>query len=65
MDSTLLDSNLATCTRLQLIIGCLQEFWKSLTDEQKVRLSEADRELLDRLCAKRASQIIYGLDETT
>ena len=29
MDSTLLDSNLATCTRLQLIIGCLQEFWKS------------------------------------
>ena len=65
MDSTLLDSNLATCTRLQLIIGCLQEFWKSLTDEQKVRLTEADRELLDRLCAKRASQIIYGLDETT
>jgi hypothetical protein len=26
MDSTLLDSNLATCTRLQLIIACLQEF---------------------------------------
>jgi hypothetical protein len=64
MDSTLLDSNLATCTRLQLIIGCLQEFYKSLTDEQKGRLSEADRELLDRLCAKRPSQIIYGLDET-
>ena len=30
MDSTLLDSNLAACTRLQLIIGCLQAFWKSL-----------------------------------
>ncbi len=65
MDSTLLDSNLATCTRLQLIIGCLQEFYKSLTDEQKARLSEADRELLDGLCAKRPSQINYGLDETT
>ena len=65
MDSTLLDSNLATCTRLQLIIGCLQEFWKGLTDEQKARLNEADRALLDRLCAKRPSQIIYGLDETT
>lgn len=65
MDSTLLDSNLATCTRLQLIIGCLQAFWKSLADEQQVRLNEADRELLDRLCAKRPSQIIYGLDETT
>ena len=65
MDSTLLDSNLATCTRLQLIIGCLQAFYKSLADDQKVRLGEADRALLDRLCAKRPSQIIYGLDEQT
>jgi len=65
MDSTLLDSNLATCTRLQLIIGCLQEFYKSLTDEQKASLEEADRALLQRLRAKRPSQIIYGLDEAT
>lgn len=65
MDSTLLDSNLATCTRLQLIIGCLQAFYKSLTDEQKAHLDEADRALLDRLCAKRPSRIVYGLDETT
>ena len=65
MDSTLLDSNLATCTRLQLIIGCLQAFWKSLTDEQQACLEEADRERLARLCAKRPSQIIYGLEETT
>jgi hypothetical protein len=65
MDSTLLDSNLARCTRLQLIIGCLQEFYKRLTDEQKVSLVEADRALLQRLCAKRPSQIVYGLDEAT
>jgi hypothetical protein len=65
MDSTLLDSNLATCTRLQLIIGCLQEFYKSLTDEQKASLEQVDRALLERLCAKRPSQIIYGLDEST
>ena len=58
MDSTLLDSNLATCTRLQLIIACLQAFWKSLSGEYKTRLGEADRALLDRLCAKRASQPI-------
>jgi hypothetical protein len=63
MDSTLLDSNLATCTRLQLIIGCLQEFYKSLSDEQKGCLAEADRALLDRLSTKRPSQIIYGLEE--
>ena len=65
MDSTLLDSNLATCTRLRLIIGCLQAFYKSLTDEQKARLDEVDRAFLDRLCAKRPSQIIYGLEEAT
>jgi hypothetical protein len=65
MDSTLLDSNLATCTRLQLIIACLQVFWKSLSDEQKSWLDEADRALLDGLCAKRASQLIYGMEETT
>jgi hypothetical protein len=65
MDSTLLDSNLATCTRLQLIIGCLQEFYKSLSDEQKGCLEEAHRALLDRLSTKRPSQIIYGLDEAT
>ena len=65
MDSTLLDSNLATCTRLQLIIGCLQEFYKSLSEEHKALLDEADKALLDRLCSKRASQIIYGLDEAS
>jgi hypothetical protein len=64
MDSTLLDSNLATCTRLQLIIGCLQVFWKSLDEEQKALSSEADRARLDQLCAKRPSQHIYGLEET-
>jgi hypothetical protein len=64
MDSTLLDSNLASCTRLQLIIGCLQVFWKSLDDEQKARVSDADRALLDQLCRKRPSQHIYGLEET-
>ena len=63
MDSTLLGSNLANCTRLQLIISCLQEFYKSLTAEQKACLSEADRELLERLCAKRASQFVYALEE--
>lgn len=63
MDSTLLDSNLASCTRRQLIIGCLQECYKGLTEEQKASLLEADRTRLTRLCAKRPSHIIYGLDE--
>lgn len=65
MDSTLLDSNLATCTRLQLIISCLQVFWKSLTDEQKGGQTEADRTFLDRLCSKQPSKFIYTLEEAT
>ena len=62
MDSTLLDSNLATCTRLQLIIACLQEFWKSLTDTDKTLATEADRTLLEQLRAKTASRHVYALD---
>ncbi len=65
MYSILLGSNLAAYTRLQLIIVCLQEFWKSLSVEQKACLSEADRALLDRLSAKRPSQHIYRLEEPT
>ena len=71
MDSTLLDSNLATCSRLQLVISCLQVFWKSLDDEQKARLGvdeqqgEADRVLLNDLCTKRPSQWIYAMDSST
>jgi hypothetical protein len=65
MDSTLLGSNLAACTRLQLIIGCLQELWKSLSAEQKACLSAADRALLDQLSAKRPSQHLYRLEEPT
>lgn len=33
LDSTLIDSNLANCTRLQLIIGGLQEFYKATPDK--------------------------------
>ena len=65
MDSTLLDSNLATCTRLQLIISCLQIFWKSLSADEKARLSMEDQEFLTQLYAKRPSQHIYALDTAT
>jgi hypothetical protein len=65
MDGTRLDSTWAACTRLPRIMGGLQAFYKRLTDERKAQLNEADRALLDRLCAKRPSPILYGLDETT
>ena len=63
MDSTRLGSNLAAGTRLQLIIGCLPAFWKSLSAEQKAGVGAADSTRLDQRCAKRPSQPIYRLEE--
>ncbi|MFZ1575192.1 MAG: transposase, partial [Chromatiaceae bacterium] len=63
MDSTLLGNTLAAGTRLQLIIGCRQAFWKSLSAEQQAGVREADSTRLDQLCAKRPSQHIYRLEE--
>lgn len=62
MDSGLLGSNIATCSRLQLIIACLQIFWKGLTNIAKNLLDEADRILLDQLCSKPAQRQVYSLD---
>jgi len=38
MDSKLIGSNIAKCSRLQLVISCLQVFWKSLSEAQQKQL---------------------------
>lgn len=63
MDSTLIGSNIANCCRLQLIIGCLQTFWKSLSDAQRCRAKRADRCLLDDLLTHKPHQVVYHLKE--
>jgi hypothetical protein len=61
MDSKLIGSNIATCCRLQLVVGCLQGFWGSLDQDQKGRLSVQDQEVLEALVKVKPHQIVYRL----
>ena len=61
MDSKLIGSNIAQCSRLQLVLGCLQAFWKSLNIKQKGRLSPEDQKLMNELMKKKPGQVVYRL----
>ncbi len=63
MDSKLIGSNIVRCSRLQLIISCLQMFWKSLSSELQSRLDDDQREILDELCKKEPNQIVFPMSE--
>lgn len=64
MDSTLIGSNIAKCSRLQLIINVLQVFYKDIKDSKHLmnKLKQKDREKLETLCSKSSEQIVYGLN---
>lgn len=64
MDSKLIGSNIANCSRLQLVISCLQTFWKSLSDQQQKKLSQSQQDYLDKLCQKKPNQVVYPLSES-
>jgi len=63
MDSKLFGSNIANCCRLQLVVGCLRVFWKSLSRDQRQRASDPDRAVLDELLDKKPHHVVYGLKE--
>ena len=63
MDSKLVGSNIVKCTRLQLIISCLQEFYKSLDEKSREKLLKEDRNVLEEIIRKKAYQIVYILTE--
>ena len=62
MDSKLMGSNIATCSRLQLIIRCLQVFYKSLSPLGKEKIPKSHRELMESLMKQSAGQIVFRLD---
>jgi Transposase domain (DUF772)/Transposase DDE domain len=64
MDSTLLGSNIAKSSRLQLVINVLQAFYKDIKGKLDLisRLSQEDKELLELISDKKSGQIIYTLD---
>jgi hypothetical protein len=63
MDSTLIGSNIANCCRLQLVLGCLRVFWKSLSPGQRKKASQADRSFLNGLLKCEPHQVVYQLKE--
>ncbi len=63
MDSKLIGSNIVRCSRLQLIISCLQSFWESLSNDLQDRLEDDRHKRLNELCKKKPNQIVYPLSE--
>lgn len=61
MDSKLISSNIAACTRLQLIIGMLQKFYKGLTDKQKSNILKKHRLKLEEIKYENVENIVYPL----
>lgn len=63
MDSKLVHSNIAKSTRLQLCLGVLRKFYKSLSKEQTNLLLTADNELLSKVAEKGVEAYTYRLDK--
>lgn len=63
MDSKLIHSNVAKNTRLQLCLGVLSKFYKSLEESSLSLLSPADAELLKEISSKGVEQYTYRLNK--
>ena len=63
MDSKLIHSNVAKNTRLQLCLGVLSKFYKSLSSQSINLLSSSDKELLEEISSKSIEQYTYRLNK--
>ena len=63
MDSKLIHSNVAKNTRLQLCVGVMTKFYKSLEDCSVKLIEGSDKELLDQMSGKTVEQYTYRLDK--
>jgi len=61
MDSKLIGSNIVKCSRLQLIIKCIQSFYSDLEKTDTALLLSSDRDFLEQLKSKKSHQIVYSL----
>lgn len=63
MDSKLLDSNIAMNSRLELVLGVLIKFYKSLDDEAKQQLTNPQQTMLEDISKKQAHQHRHSLSK--
>ncbi len=63
MDSKLIHSNVAKNTRLQLCVGVMNKFYRSLKEASIDLIDSEDKELLDEMSGKSVEQYTYRLDK--
>lgn len=63
MDSTQIGSNIAKGSRLELILGVIQEFYKH--HKEKNKIVAEDREVLEGLMQRKPGQIVYVLNNAS
>lgn len=63
-DSKLISSNIATCTRLQLVIETIQHFYHHLDKAEKASLSPTDIGWLEVLDGSPAASLTYKMSNT-
>lgn len=63
MDSKLMQSNVAKTTRLQMALGIVTKFYKSLTDGNKSKLKKYLKKELELICSKKPEQHTFKLDK--
>jgi Transposase domain (DUF772)/Transposase DDE domain len=63
MDSKLVGSDIANCSRLQLVISCLQVFYKSINKKKEllIRIDTQDREELEKMTKQSSGQMVYKM----
>jgi hypothetical protein len=62
MDSKLVGSNIAKCSRLRLVLGCLQKFYKGMGPGARGRMCEEDREFFEKLGSRKPGHVVYSLN---
>lgn len=59
MDSKLLGSNIAWCTRYELIHQTISYFINSINGDLLSMLSEADKKLIETICSEKGEKVVY------
>lgn len=62
MDSKLIGSNIAKCSRLQLVLGCLQQFYKHLLPVNRLMLTAEDSAFFENLGQRKPGHVVYSLN---
>lgn len=63
MDSKLTGSNIATCSRLQLIVNCIQVFYKDLSAKSQKKVPSEHQEILEKILKQSSGQIVFRLTD--